>query len=665
MNIPCIDSDYPLFDWADWPNSKAALVKGTPTKQFEIACWDDIVTKLIILQNDAGYSWNDAYTDASGAVIQRSAGGQGKFRAACFNSTRNNIDALIALPWQWEKNPAFRGYIGHKDMVGLSTVSSVSKADKLYPEYILLLVERMNLLIRILRGDEDDLADARSEIILNEKWEIGAVSKRVAPGEAKFKVITKRSPAAVVKIAAPFDAERLLACPTEVSKAAARVAAPFAGEILVGVKHSRPEVTAVPKRKVWPLNISIYANSGVQEGLSSRGAAPIDLSPRSFSEINWGGVACLSAGACVAGRSFSDALGTSLATQPAASIDLDGNTRTNANGSDIVSQPAVSIEPDGGSTITVETLFLSQPAASAEIKEKMPVAAGCDACPRLSLTTIFERRSNSCKEAMAILEKSATFRELKYRAGVIPAASIERVRYSYLGSEQLCPCAMEAEGHIEQICVLLVDGKTHPVQCDVKTVAYRRAADWEAQLVAPVKSGASASSGKRLAADVCALSLPVSKSAEVTSGIRRKLIADIQINNPVRFEACTHLGRVDYVLPDAASAPTQAEAEVARAKPVATETASISRPNTDAQLDDDLRPAPTGSETVAAASSMVAQIACKLPDGQIAAGQVSNSNGYAELVTGWLPPIWVGDGLHIRQVHDDPTLNDNGELVIT
>lgn len=642
MNIPCIDSDYSLFDWADWPNSKAALVKGTPTKQFEIACWDDIVTKLIVLQNDAGYSWNDAYTDASGAVIQRSAGGQGKFRATCFNSTRNNIDALIALPWQWEKNPAFRGYIGHKDMVGLSTVSSVSKADKLYPEYILLLVDRMNLLIRILRGDEADLADARSEIILNEKWEIGAVSKRVAPGEAKFKVITKRSPAAVAKIAAPFDAERLLACPSEVSKAAVRAAAPFEGEILVGVKHSRPEVIAVPKRKVWPLNISIYANSGAQEGLSSRGAAPIDLSPRSFSEINWGGVVCRPADACAAGWSFSDALGTSLTTQPAGFI-----------------------EPDGRSTITVETLFLSQPAASVEINEKMPVGVGCDACPRLSLTTIFEHRSNSRKEAMAILEKSAALGELKHRAGVIPVASIEHVRYSYLGAEQLCPCAMEAEGHIEQICVLLVDGKTHPVQCDVKTVAYRRAADWEAQLVAPVKSGASSSFCKRMVVDKVGWILPMSSCTEAVPGIRRKLIADIQINNPVRLEACAHSGRVDYVLPDAASAPTQVEAEAARAKPVATETASISRPSTDAQLDDDLRPAPTGVKTVAAASSMVTQIACKLPDGRLASGQVSNSNVYAELVTGWLPPIWVGDGLHIRQVHDDPTLNDNGELVIT
>lgn len=58
-------------------------------------------------------------------------------------------------------------------------------------------------------------------------------------------------------------------------------------------------------------------------------------------------------------------------------------------------------------------------------------------------------------------------------------------------------------------------------------------------------------------------------------------------------------------------------------------------------------------------------ILTKLEEETLVGEQNCTTVAFCGIGTAWLPPIWVNDGLHIRQVHDDPTVNELGELVIT
>lgn len=55
---PFLESDFPLFSWDDFPQSRDALVKGTPTERFETACWNYMVAimEYMILQMDRTWS---------------------------------------------------------------------------------------------------------------------------------------------------------------------------------------------------------------------------------------------------------------------------------------------------------------------------------------------------------------------------------------------------------------------------------------------------------------------------------------------------------------------------------------------------------------------------------------------------------------------------------
>lgn len=146
--IPVLDESWPLFDWADWQSSKDALVPGTPTRYFAKEAWNAIVDSLAEALEAAGLEWIGGYTDTPEETKITTP--YGKLSARKFNSVMCNIDRPAPLGWAWESNPDFRGYRGRMHLWGPS--ASIEGVDKVYPEYILELVRKLNVLLEIMRG---------------------------------------------------------------------------------------------------------------------------------------------------------------------------------------------------------------------------------------------------------------------------------------------------------------------------------------------------------------------------------------------------------------------------------------------------------------------------------------------------------------------------------
>lgn len=147
LNIPVLDSNYPLFDWDDWPDSYAALVSGGLTAEFEKECWNAIVDTLADALETAGIPWDSSYTSTSATRITEE---YGDLYAKMMNSLRHNIDRPAPLGWAWANDSSFRGYIGREDFRGVDDYGEVG-SDEVYPEYIKELVRKLNLLIEIMR----------------------------------------------------------------------------------------------------------------------------------------------------------------------------------------------------------------------------------------------------------------------------------------------------------------------------------------------------------------------------------------------------------------------------------------------------------------------------------------------------------------------------------
>lgn len=149
IDIPVLDSDYPLFDWGDWPGSYSALVSGGQTSEFEKECWNAIVNTLGDALSEGGISWDTKYETLTNSLITEE---YGDLYANVFNGVRYNIDRPAPLGWAWANDPSFRGYIGREDFRGVDQYGE-NGADEVYQTYILELVRRMNLLIEIMRAD--------------------------------------------------------------------------------------------------------------------------------------------------------------------------------------------------------------------------------------------------------------------------------------------------------------------------------------------------------------------------------------------------------------------------------------------------------------------------------------------------------------------------------
>lgn len=157
-DIYVLPSDYPLFDWFDWPDSEAALVPDGYTHEFKKEAWNAIVNHLAVALNEAGESWDSKYTSSDGAKISEA---YGALYADAINSICYNIDnAVPVLRWGWAHDQNFRGYIGRKEFRGVIEYGDKG-ADSVYPEYILELVRRLNFLIQIMTGEAAAVAKGR------------------------------------------------------------------------------------------------------------------------------------------------------------------------------------------------------------------------------------------------------------------------------------------------------------------------------------------------------------------------------------------------------------------------------------------------------------------------------------------------------------------------
>lgn len=59
-NVPFLESDYPLFSWDEFPQSKNALERGKPVALFETVCWNKLVMNVDSLRDELGYTWSAA-----------------------------------------------------------------------------------------------------------------------------------------------------------------------------------------------------------------------------------------------------------------------------------------------------------------------------------------------------------------------------------------------------------------------------------------------------------------------------------------------------------------------------------------------------------------------------------------------------------------------------
>lgn len=168
LDIPVLDSTFPLFDWEDWPDSESALVSGGQTAAFEKEAWNAIVDTLADALESAGISWSTTYTTAEEAKITEE---YGDLYAKAFNSLRHNIDRPASLGWAWAQRLSFRGHVGREDFRGVDQYGT--SADDVYPEYIRELVRKLNLLIEIMRGTADT-AEARHQALFQTLYEMTA-----------------------------------------------------------------------------------------------------------------------------------------------------------------------------------------------------------------------------------------------------------------------------------------------------------------------------------------------------------------------------------------------------------------------------------------------------------------------------------------------------------
>ena len=199
--IPVLPESYPLFDWADYQSSRDALVQGTPTVQCAKAAWNALVDDLSDALAEAGLEWDETYTTAEGA---RMTDADGQLTAAKFNSVRLNIDHPAPLGWAWERKPDFRGYLGRVEMRGAATHRR--RCDVVYPEYIIELARKLNVLLEIMRGTAL-LADVECGLLLGVVQEIELRSQPSAPVEVEHISATQVQPDILCRPAAHIETD--------------------------------------------------------------------------------------------------------------------------------------------------------------------------------------------------------------------------------------------------------------------------------------------------------------------------------------------------------------------------------------------------------------------------------------------------------------------------
>lgn len=265
QDIPVLPKEHPTYNWADWQSSRDSLVSGTPTSHFAKEAWNAIVDSLNEALENAGLAWDPKYTTASDAKITVA---YGALTAQKFNSVRYNIEWPAPLEWAWAERPDFRGYVGRTEFRGRVKYGKTS--DRVYPEYIIELVRRLNLLIELMRGTAL-ICDCDTKYIVPLTLSVEAHAKRIVAtstdaitgldmlAEARSARITHTASNIVSTICtttetalstpAPMYSQHLMHSTVEASGASKRAATLEVDSVNVGV-HAHSDVLPIPIGKL-------------------------------------------------------------------------------------------------------------------------------------------------------------------------------------------------------------------------------------------------------------------------------------------------------------------------------------------------------------------------------------------------------------------------------
>lgn len=165
MPLSEISSSFPVFSWNSSNGSATAeqTVAACQALENEGRCilfsylvWDDMVDTLRKLQTALSVSWDEEYASYENTRMTKA---DSSLTAARFNSFRYNIDIIWRPGWPWalpscpswlQRNS--RSFLGREDVRGYSQYKE--QCDRVYGWYLLELVRKMNILIRLMRGDD-------------------------------------------------------------------------------------------------------------------------------------------------------------------------------------------------------------------------------------------------------------------------------------------------------------------------------------------------------------------------------------------------------------------------------------------------------------------------------------------------------------------------------
>ena len=176
MSSAVLPADYPLFDWADWPKSRAALVPGGVTRNFERACWNALMDHMNTAAAEAGFPFYDSDAGYGEHHLKMMTGAFGTLTADRLNAVVAAFDKF--LPWRWiwkfERDPPYpypsyglpEGYWSSSYFIGITDPYG-REPEVVYPEYILGLARRVNMLIEFMRDTFPYFAEPEVKKVLS------------------------------------------------------------------------------------------------------------------------------------------------------------------------------------------------------------------------------------------------------------------------------------------------------------------------------------------------------------------------------------------------------------------------------------------------------------------------------------------------------------------
>lgn len=307
QTVPVLPADYPLFDWADWPDSRAALVQGGMTKKFEKACWNAIIDTLADALEAAGIGFYDNGGTLAPEDLKMTAGKYGRLTAWKMNTTLDAIDDVVPLAWRWAYDASFRGYIGQSWFRGRTT-SGKEKPHTVYPEYILELVRRVNLILELMRDTYPYTYGLAAKGYVNSLVRPGLVAGRgmpiirsmnipllVSPAPLTVSKGVRLDPEVYSKIYAAFTPELLHAASIEMRM-------PMAAPIKVSGEVIRPGTM-----KLLPVISGIHHKTLVETTLPVRLAASVLSHPAAKAALELLEGTAMEAGILMRSRSWAEA----------------------------------------------------------------------------------------------------------------------------------------------------------------------------------------------------------------------------------------------------------------------------------------------------------------------------------------------------------------------